>query len=281
MNNAKRICRAALRGDLTVVRLLLAADPSLLEGIEDHDTLWTPLVCGVFMGQEETVRFLLEQGANVNHRDGRGGTALHVACKYGRGELVGLLLDHGADLSSTGLEGLSPLAVAAISNEAAIVDHLLAHGGSDADGRDLFGRSALLLAAAEGHDAVCARLLAAGADPLIGDRRGSTALDLATRRRHRACRAVLEVRGLCVRVSVRGPLSMRVYPRVYLHCHLSSLSPPRGSCRTSHSGVGGGIPRLQKPPSPRRRVEAVRRAAALRPWQHRHINLNSNFNKPT
>lgn len=194
MNQAKRICRAALRGDLLIVQELVLHDRSLVDAIEDHDTMWTPLICGAFMGQEETVRLLLREGADVNSRDKRGATALHVACKYGQANVVPLLLAAGADLSSRGVEGQSPLAMAAVSDHVDIVRTLLAHGGSDVDGRDICGRSVLFLAASKGRPRVCALLLEAGANPLMGDRRGSLAMDLALRHRHRDAAAVLQVR---------------------------------------------------------------------------------------
>ena len=48
-------------------------------------------------GNLEKVRQFLDQGVNVNTRDGYGRTALMEASREGHAELVSLLLAHGAD----------------------------------------------------------------------------------------------------------------------------------------------------------------------------------------
>mmetsp|Transcript_541 Transcript_541/g.1260 ORF Transcript_541/g.1260 Transcript_541/m.1260 type:complete len:195 (-) Transcript_541:44-628(-) len=53
-------------------------------------------------GHEEIVKFLLENGANVNLQSEKGlwrYTSLHLACKAGHEAIVDLLIQHGADLS--------------------------------------------------------------------------------------------------------------------------------------------------------------------------------------
>src|SRR5215469_1123002 len=102
--------RAAQSGDLELMKLLLehGADPSLA-------TIWnvTPLMVASGIGwvegvtyewspQEtyETVKFLLDLGANVNAQDTLDGrTALMGAAHKGRNDVIQLLVDHGADLS--------------------------------------------------------------------------------------------------------------------------------------------------------------------------------------
>lgn len=53
---------------------------------------------------------------------------------------------------------------------------------ANADSRDVAGRSALIYAAWAGHDDICARLIAAGADVHLTDRQGYNALDYAAGR---------------------------------------------------------------------------------------------------
>jgi hypothetical protein len=48
----------------------------------------------------DSVRLLLELGADVNAVDGDGRTALHGAAHKGRNEVVQLLVDHGAKLDA-------------------------------------------------------------------------------------------------------------------------------------------------------------------------------------
>ena len=102
--------RAAQSGDLVLMKLLLAhgADPTIPT---DHKV--TPLMVASGIGwvegvtyewspQEtyETVKFLLDQGADVNAQDTLDGrTALMGAAHKGRNDIVQLLVDRGADLA--------------------------------------------------------------------------------------------------------------------------------------------------------------------------------------
>jgi len=102
--------RAAQSGDLVLMKLLLehGADPSVAT---EHNV--TPLMVASGIGwvegvtyewspheTYETVKFLLDLGANVNAQDTLDGrTALMGAAHKGRNDVIQLLVDHGADLS--------------------------------------------------------------------------------------------------------------------------------------------------------------------------------------
>jgi len=102
--------RAAQSGDLVLMKLLLqyGADPKLTT---DHKV--TPLMVASGIGWVEgvtyewspqetydTVKFLLDSGADVNAQDTLDGrTALMGAAHKGRNDVVQLLVDHGANLS--------------------------------------------------------------------------------------------------------------------------------------------------------------------------------------
>jgi ankyrin repeat protein len=107
---ATPLLRAALCGDLTVVKLLLAhgADPSI--PTFDHTT---PLMAASGVGWSEgmlreysedqtleVIRILLDRGADVNAANDHGITALHGAAYKGANKAVMLLVEHGADLSA-------------------------------------------------------------------------------------------------------------------------------------------------------------------------------------
>jgi ankyrin repeat protein len=106
---ATPLLRAALCGDLTVVRLLIdhGADPFI--GTFDNTT---PLMVAsgvgwaegfTFQYSEDTtvelVKFLLDKGARVNDANDDGITALHGAGYKGANKVVQLLVDRGADLA--------------------------------------------------------------------------------------------------------------------------------------------------------------------------------------
>src|SRR5262249_1664605 len=69
MSDATEFFRAVKAGDLPTVQKMLAIDRSLV-GIRDDDGA-TALHHAAFSGQQELVRYLAEQGADVNARDGR------------------------------------------------------------------------------------------------------------------------------------------------------------------------------------------------------------------
>lgn len=69
-------------------------------------TLQTALIEACTFNHLNTAKFLIENGANINHTDDRGFyTALHWAAGKGNEKIVSLLLEHKADttkLTSTG-----------------------------------------------------------------------------------------------------------------------------------------------------------------------------------
>ncbi len=102
--------RAALCGDVEVMRLLLAhgADPKI--DTEDHTT---PLMAAAGVGFSdgfihdrsvpetiEAMKLILDLGANVNAANDQGLTALHGAAHKAALEEIQLLVDHGADLQA-------------------------------------------------------------------------------------------------------------------------------------------------------------------------------------
>jgi ankyrin repeat protein len=109
-DGATPLLRAALCGDLTVVRLLLAHGADPLIGAADNTT---PLMAASGVGWAEgftfersadetleLVKLLLDSGAKVNEANEDGITALHGAAYKGANKVVQLLVDRGADLAA-------------------------------------------------------------------------------------------------------------------------------------------------------------------------------------
>jgi len=108
---ATPLLRAALSGDLTVIRLLLGRHADPLIPTFDHTT---PLMVAAGVGWAEgmmheysegetveVVKLLLDLGADVNAANDHGITALHGAAYKGANQVVQLLVDRGAKLDAT------------------------------------------------------------------------------------------------------------------------------------------------------------------------------------
>lgn len=88
---------AARSGNEMLIRLLLRYNPD----IDRPETTknWTPLIIASLAGFTTIAEFLLEHGANVEHRDHAGWTAIHHASYRGHIPLAKALSEAAADLS--------------------------------------------------------------------------------------------------------------------------------------------------------------------------------------
>ncbi|XP_066457792.1 arf-GAP with coiled-coil, ANK repeat and PH domain-containing protein 2 isoform X2 [Eleutherodactylus coqui] len=81
----------------------------------------TPLIQAVFGGSLVACEFLLQNGANVNHRDMKGRGPLHHATVLGHTGQVCLFLKRGANQHATDEDGKDPLSIAVEAANADIV----------------------------------------------------------------------------------------------------------------------------------------------------------------
>nr|CDP29975.1 Putative protein of unknown function [Podospora anserina S mat+] len=139
----------------------------------------TALQAAACKGHRDVIKVLLAKGAQVNQYAGDYGYALQGACCYGHEECATLLIDHGADVDARGGEHHTALHAAAFNGYEKVVK-LLAERGATIDVTDSpNGRTALIDAAREGQTTVVERLLQLGANSLIRDMGGWTALNEA------------------------------------------------------------------------------------------------------
>jgi ankyrin repeat protein len=97
----------------------------------DHDA--TPLLMAVFRGQRETMRILLEAGADPNVRGSEGDSPLRWCVEQGDREMVELLLHHGAaeTINEVGApRGRTALGLAAERLDVPMIE-LLINAGAD------------------------------------------------------------------------------------------------------------------------------------------------------
>ena len=120
------------------------------------------LLLAIRVVNDERVKLLLQEGANINQKDKRGNTALHYAAKHGFAEMVTLLLDNKANINQPNNNGWTPLWVAAETGKIEVVK-LLLDNGANANPVDTEGNTPLHYAAYNGHTETCKLLLENGA----------------------------------------------------------------------------------------------------------------------
>ena len=141
--------------------------------------LRVPLEHAASRGNTGLFNKLLEAGADVNIRDERNCSLLHIAAGRGHDEIVSTLLLKGANKDALDDDGDTPLIYASVAGRLGVVKTLLAVG-ADFKIRNEDGSSALEYTAQEGHAPVIQAILGHGAD--INDRclAGDTALHIAS-----------------------------------------------------------------------------------------------------
>jgi ankyrin repeat protein len=124
----------------------------------------TPLMYAALYANADSVRLLLEKGADVNVRNDAGATALHWAVDDL--DKTRLLLDHGADVNARSEDRVTPVVVAVTRYGSGSVVKLLLDRGAKLDGQPV-----LAAAAAAGDESVMRMLLERGAErrPLPAD----------------------------------------------------------------------------------------------------------------
>ena len=167
-NGVNSLLLAAQEGHLSIVEALAkACGDALLMSAEDGASC---LYIASQNGHLEVVKFLCKAGGEVllmkTMADGR--TCLGIASQEGHLEVVRALCKAGgaALLMNTRKDGFSCLHAAAAAGHVPVVDHLARLGGPDLLRLQLnsgprAGATALGLARARGHAAVCAALVAA------------------------------------------------------------------------------------------------------------------------
>ena len=185
---------AALGGLGLLAAAVAAREPAVADAAKRQD--WT------------AVRELVRGGANVNHPQGDGATALHWAVYWDERDTVQLLIASGAAVDAGNDLGTTPLWLAANNGSAHLVETLLA-AGARAGAALPSGETPLMTASRAGNEAAVRALLAHGADPHATERaHGQTALMWAVAQRHpQVVSALLEAGA---RVGDRS----RAYPQV-------------------------------------------------------------------
>jgi uncharacterized protein len=138
----------------------------------------TLLMLAARQGYEDLVRVLIRWKASPGRRNAYGDTPLMAACLDGYLNVAKLLVAAGAPVDGP---GWTPLHYAAFEGHAEIVGYLL-DVGANKNALAPNGYSALMLAVRNGHLAAARALLDRNPDLAIRGQRGETALSIATQR---------------------------------------------------------------------------------------------------
>ncbi len=176
----RALYKAALRGHVKCVRLLIAHDASV--NYEDEEG-GTALIKSAYHGQTEMLQMLLDNGANIEHTTEGGFTALTNAAGEGHAECIEILLKHKANIEHTTKTGNTALTDAATRGHAECLEILLKNGANIEHTTEQ-GSTALTNAAYGGHAECLQILLRNGANIEHTTEQGITALIWAAGRGH-------------------------------------------------------------------------------------------------
>ncbi len=153
------IAQAVRAGDVPAARELLRRHVDLNEPLPDGSTL---LAWAVESQSGEMVRLLLDHGAKANGVGDVSVAPLFIACQYGDPVILGALLDKHADVRVTRPDGITPLSVCAGNAPAGILERMI-RAGAAVDVADNAGQTPLMWAAALGRIDNIRLLVAQGA----------------------------------------------------------------------------------------------------------------------
>lgn len=142
---------AAANGHIDIARLLLDRGAGLQE---DGTEINAALMSALFGGHVDIAALLLEKGADAGAKsDPFEITALIIAVAAGRGDMVKILIDNGANVNQGGHEGTTPLIMAVEKGHADVVKLLLTEG-ADVNAKDNDDMTALMHAERMGRKAI-------------------------------------------------------------------------------------------------------------------------------
>lgn len=170
---------SAIRANDTVrVRQLLADGVSPNVSVEGGG--WTPLMTAVMQDNAETVKLLLDSGADLYARTRNLQTPLHLAARWGKPAAAEVLLRYKASPEMLDELGWTPLMWAAMRNKGPVAEKLL-KAGARINAIDSDGNTPLILSVWRGHRDTALVLLAHGANPALKNREGLDAAGVAAK----------------------------------------------------------------------------------------------------
>ncbi|GMI27849.1 hypothetical protein TeGR_g12508, partial [Tetraparma gracilis] len=166
-------------GEVAAILVAAGADPDT-EFVDEEGVSHNLLMDSIIVENDEFARLLIENGADVTHKDEAGVTTLLQAAHRGLGDIVELLLKKGGvDVDEGNDDGITPIIAAASEGHDAIVDLLVGTGKCDLNKVDKDGTNPLMAASVRGHASIVKKLLSGGSGLNAQNSDGHTALMFA------------------------------------------------------------------------------------------------------
>lgn len=158
------------------------ADPNIRICVREKES--TALHLAADDGNAACVSLLLSKGADAKVKNHRGFTPLHLAARTSSLECVELLLrDGNADPNAEDFDHRTPLHAAVGKSDSAFdILETLITWGTNVNAKDVYGFTALHLAALDGLTHCVEMLIYHGADVSTKSRKGTTALNVINRK---------------------------------------------------------------------------------------------------
>ncbi|MFY9309466.1 MAG: ankyrin repeat domain-containing protein [Bacteroidia bacterium] len=117
-------------------------------GIDAYDGfLRTALIWATVFNNIQLLKWLIDNGANINHQDRNGYTALHFAAQEKRQECAELLIGKGADINLQDIYGNNPLFTAVFNSRGDTrLVKLYVQNGADLDQTNKYQKSPRIMA---------------------------------------------------------------------------------------------------------------------------------------
>jgi ankyrin repeat protein len=175
-SEAKGIHKAALKGDLAIVKTFLKKDAQLVN--TDGPNNKKPLHWAAESGHLEVVEYLISKGADVNAKNVEDETPLHYSAGYGHKDIVKLLVSKGAAVNAKTKNGGTPVSYAASRNQVDIIKFLMAKG-ADVTVTEVDGYNILHYSAWEGSKEIIELFISKGVPVDAKTNTGRTPLQMA------------------------------------------------------------------------------------------------------
>jgi ankyrin repeat protein len=158
-----RPCLAALAALVMTVAGLAAPAAAQVPPAASELLLYEGLHQAAWRGDVARMKALIAAGADLEARDSRGRTPLHVATHARQREAILALAKSGAGLDRLEDDRYDAVTIASVADDTPTLSLLLSLGASARQTTSRYDGTALIAAAHLGHDEVVRRLIAAGA----------------------------------------------------------------------------------------------------------------------